>query len=107
MANKQPEPYWSEIIKVYFAFHRDRYGKPPVFKGSAPRDLRLIVAMLREYAQKSGWEWDAKDAQVWLSGFLVHAYFNEPWLRDQEYFSLSELYKMREQIFSNYIKQPK
>lgn len=94
-----PEPFWNQLVETYFQWYRKRYNTSPAFKGSAPRDLRLIIAMLR---QNSKWkEWKLDTAKLELTFFLGVAY-GDLYLRD--HWSLSELYKMKDEIYSSYTK---
>lgn len=95
---KRSEEHWSDLVKTYFYWHQLVYKQSPIFKGSAPRDLRLITAMLRENTLY----WDLKTAKNRLYFFLDYAYESEPFLRD--HWSLAELYKMRKEIFNNWTK---
>lgn len=97
--NSKTEPFWNTLVSSYFRWYNATYKTIPVFKGSAPRDLRLIVAMLHEHFSSS---WNENYAVRVLHSFLQFAHDTEPYLRD--HWSLAELYKMKEGILSNFIK---
>lgn len=40
---KEVEPYWSEMVEIWFKICRDKFGDTPTFDNSAPRDLKAIV----------------------------------------------------------------
>lgn len=99
-----PEPYWSDFVRIYFAFCRERFSDVPTFDNSQPRDLKAIVIALRKRAEHAGVEWDYETATSRFHHFLEFA-IQDKWLADN--FLLSNLNRQKDKIFLNHSKQKK
>jgi hypothetical protein len=93
-----PEPFWNELVEVYFNFCREKFHEPPSFDGSAPRDLKAIIKTLHDRAIKSNIEWTLPVAQFRFNNFLEFAY-QDKWLKDN--FLLSNINRQKDKIFFN------
>jgi hypothetical protein len=106
---KQPkvkEEYWRQCVGTYLFFVRERYNDASIdLVGSAPRDLKNIVRMLREEAEKKKTAWTADTATRSLLYFLKYA-SNEPVVMDNAGWLLPSCNKYKEQILES-IKQSK
>jgi len=92
------EPFWSELVQIYFAFCREKFSETPSFDGSSPRDLKSIVKSLRERALKANVEWNLQVASTRLKNFLDFAY-QDRWLKKN--FLLSNINRQKDKIFFN------
>jgi hypothetical protein len=97
-----PEPFWNEMVAVWFNFCEEKFNEKPTFDGSAPRDLKGIVSTLRTRAEKSGLMWSLSLAQLRLKNFLLFAYQDSEWLRKN--WLLSNLNRQKDSIFFNLAK---
>ncbi len=95
---KPPEPYWNDMVEVWFAYCRDKFNESPSFDGSSPRDLKLIIISLHERAEKSNLEWTLDTAILRFKGFLDFAY-QDYWL--QRNWLLSNINRHKDKIFYN------
>lgn len=93
-----PEPFWNELVEVYFDFCRKKFGEEPSFDGSAPRDMKTIIKSLHERADKSNIEWTLNTAQFRFYKFLRFAY-EDPWLSKN--FLLQNINRQKDKIFFN------
>jgi hypothetical protein len=93
-----PEPFWNELVSIYFNFCREKFNEEPSFDGSSPRDLKLIIKSLRERAEKSNIEWTLDTSKNRLHNFLSFAY-QDIWLRNN--FLLSNINRQKDKIFFN------
>lgn len=96
------EPYWSDMVGVYFDFCRDRFNDVPSFDGSSPKDFKAILTALRLRAESIPIEWTHETATTRLRSFLEHA-FTDRWL--SENWLLSNLNRQKDKIFFNTAKQ--
>lgn len=99
---KQVEPYWNDLVSVYFQFCREKFNDVPTFDGSSPRDLKAIVATLRKRCEESNHEWSYEAATGRLKFFLEYAY-QDRWL--SENFLLSNINRQKDKIFFNISKR--
>lgn len=95
---KEPEPFWNELVKVYFDFCREKFNENPSFDGSAPRDMKAIIKSLHERADKSNIEWTLPVAQFRFYNFLEFAY-QDYWLSKN--WLLSNINRQKDKIFFN------
>lgn len=95
---KPHEPFWNEMVEIWFAFCRDKFDESPSFDGSAPRDLKSIIVSLHERAEKSGVEWTLIVAKTRLHNFLNFAWQNN-WL--SQHWILSNINRQKDSIFFN------
>lgn len=93
-----PEPYWNDLVSVYFDFCRTHLGDEPSFDGSAPRDMKAIIKTLHDRATTSGIEWTLKVAQSRFHNFLTFA-FQDSWLAKN--WLLSNINRQKDKIFYN------
>lgn len=95
---KPPEPYWNDLVQLWFRFYRMHYFTEPSFDDSAPRDLKNIVYQLRTRCEKSNKEWSHQEAEKRLWLFLKSA-LDIPWLKS--HFTLFNINRQKDIIFSN------
>lgn len=98
---KVPEPYWNDLVSLYFSFCSKHFHDIPTFDGSQPRDLKSIVVALRKKAQHDEKEWTKDLAERMLTVFLVFAN-QDRWLHQN--FLPFNLNRQKDKIFYN-IKQ--
>lgn len=68
-----PEPHWKSAIVIWFTFSVSKWGEDFAtfsLHGSHSRDLKIILACLRENAEKLGCAWTKKIACDTLFYFL-------------------------------------
>lgn len=99
---KSPEPYWQDMIAVFFNFTKEKYHEPPTFDGSAPRDLKAIIEALRKRAEAKNVEWTYETATMRLRQFLEACYMDR-WLSDN--WVLQNLNRQKDKIFLNASRQ--
>lgn len=75
------EPYWNDLVQVYFEFTKTKFSEPPSFDGSAPRDLKSIIQVLHKRAEEKGIEWTQEVAKTRFKMFLDFA-FSDWWLSE-------------------------
>jgi hypothetical protein len=92
------EPYFKELVEVWFNYCREKFDESPTFSGSAPRDLKSIAASLRERAATSNIEWTSEMAQTRLQNFLNYAW-QDNWLSKN--WMLSNINRQKDKIFFN------
>lgn len=98
----EAEPYWGELVKVYFSFCYEMFDEKPSFDGSAPSDMHRIIECLKERAQEKNVEWTAETAKLRWRGFLGTAY-QDDWLSKN--WLLSNLNRQKDKIFLNLINR--
>lgn len=99
---KTPEPYWNDLVGIYFSFCKEKFHDVPSFDGSSPRDLKSIITVLRKRCESSGNEWTYEAATGRFKHFLEYAYMDR-WLADN--FILSNISRQKDKIFFNIAKQ--
>lgn len=99
---KQPEPYWQDMVSVFFNFTKEKYHDVPSFDGSSPRDLKAIIAALRARCENAGQEWSYEAATGRLRNFLEHCY-SDSWLKNN--WILSNLNRQKDRVFFSIAKQ--
>lgn len=99
--HRMPEPFWSDLLSIYFSFCREKFSEIPTFDGGQPRDLRLIIVALRKRAEKTAHPWDHDTATSRFRHFLEYCY-HDPWLRDN--WLLTNLNRHKDKIFFNLSK---
>ena len=95
---KVVEPFFKDMVEVYFNFCRSKFSENPTFDGSAPRDLKSIIVSLRERAEKSNIMWSLDVAQFRFHNFLEFAY-QDYWLKNN--FLLFNINRQKDKIFFN------
>jgi len=100
--NKNVEPHFQAIVAVFFAFTKSKKGEDPSFDGSAPRDLKSILASLRTRAEAKGIVWTEAVANHRFTAFLEEAYLDR-WL--SENWILSNINRQKDKVFFNAAKK--
>lgn len=90
------EPYWKELVKVYYSFCFDKFNAKPTFDGSAPHDMHRIIEVLKERAIEAKIDWTEQIAKERWRGFLGWA-FKDKWL--SENWLLANLNSKKDKIF--------
>jgi hypothetical protein len=93
---KIPEPFWNELVSLYFSFCSHHFQDIPSFDGSQPRDLKNIVVAMRKRATHAKMEWTELLARRMLNVFLKFAY-QDKWLREN--FIPFNLNRQKDKIF--------
>lgn len=91
-----PEPYWNQMVDVFFSFCKDKFGDAPTFDGSAPRDLKQILITLRQRAEIKGVDWTEEAAKFRFVEFLKVAY-SDSWLSQN--FILFNINRQKDRLF--------
>lgn len=94
---KTPEPFFQDMVSIYFSFCKDKFHEVPTFDGSAPRDLKSIIKTLRQRAESIPIEWDYETATTRFRHFLEFAYSWSQWLRNN--WLLFNLNRQKDAIF--------
>lgn len=94
------EPYWGELVKVYFSFCFEKFNEKPSFSGSDPSDMHRIIECLKTRAHEKGIEWTQDVATLRWRGFLGVAY-KDDWLSKN--WLLSHLNRQKDKIFLNLV----
>lgn len=103
---KAPEPFWNDIVGIFFEFTKQKFNEAPSFDGSAPRDLKNILIALRKRAEDKKVEWTYEVATTRFRHFLEWAYMDkwlcENWLlmninrqKDKIFFAITRQYLSR------------
>lgn len=101
-AEEPAEPFWNQLVDVWFSFGEKKFGERPSFDGQDPKIFKRIVKRLRSRAEMKNELWTAVTAPERLQKFLDVA-FSEPWL--SQHFILSNLEKQFDIVIQNQIKQ--
>lgn len=99
---KQPEPYWQDMISVWFNFCKEKYNDVPTFDNSAPRDLKNIIQALRKRAEDKGVDWTQEVAIMRFRHFLEHCWMDR-WL--SENWLLMNIMRQKDKIFFSITRQ--
>jgi hypothetical protein len=94
------EPYWGELIKVYFNFCFEKFNEKPSFTGSDPSDMHRIIESLKKRASEKSVEWTEETAKLRWREFLGRA-FQDEWLSQN--WLLPHLNRQKDKIFLNLI----
>lgn len=80
-ATKQetPEPFWQQLVDVWFQFGKEKFGEEPSFSGQDPKVFKRIIQRLKERAAKKNAEWNETTAPQRLQHFLKCA-FEDTWI---------------------------
>lgn len=95
---EEPEPFWKELVKVWFDFGKKKFGEEPTFGRDDPKIFKRILHRLIDRANKKGHEWNVKTGPEKLSTFLDAA-FEDAWLSKN--FLLSNLEKQFDKVIQN------
>lgn len=99
---KKIEPYWSDLVGVYFDFCKSKFSEIPSFDGSAPRDMKMLIETLRTRAEQSSIEWTHETATIRFRHFLEYCY-QDRWLQDN--FLLSNINRQKDKVFFKIAQQ--
>lgn len=99
---KEKEPYWNDLVSVFFSFCKEKFDTIPSFDGSQPRDLKRLISALRKRCEGAGHIWDYEAATSRFRHFLEYSYNTDRWLADN--FLLSNLNRHKDKIFFNISK---
>jgi hypothetical protein len=95
---EEPEPFWQELIAVWFDFGIEKFNVKPSFAGQDPKIFKRIIALLKKRAADNQVEWNQETGPRRLRLFLEAA-FTEEWL--SKHFLLSNLEKQYDSIIQN------
>lgn len=95
---KETEPHWDMITKVWFDFNKKEFGDEPSFERDDPKILKRIVHRLKKRAAVANVEWTEVTAPARFKSFLDKC-FADQWLRTN--FLLSNLEKQFDKIILN------
>ena len=99
---KKIEPFWQELVGVYFDFTKSKFHDIPSFDGSAPRDLKNILQALRKRAEDKNVDWTHEVATTRFRHFLEWAYMDR-WL--SENWLLMNINRQKDKIFFSITRQ--
>lgn len=94
------EPFWKELVTVYFSFCWDMFNEKPSFDGSSPSDMHRIIECLKKRAAERNVEWTEETAKLRWREFLGRA-FQDDWLKQN--WLLSNLNRHKDKVFLNLI----
>jgi hypothetical protein len=94
--NSAAEPFWKDLVEVYFTFCQEKFYVDPSFDGGSPKALKSILATMKKQAASKGVEWTLDISQKCLRRFLEYA-FLDSWL--SENFMLTILNSHKDKIF--------
>ncbi len=97
-----PEPFWEELVKIWFAFHKKNSLDEPSFTGRNPRFLKNLIQLLKKRSARKNIEWTCENACSSLQYFLAHAFADE-WLKS--HFLLENLVKQFDAVYQRAILQ--
>lgn len=101
--SRAAEPFWNDMVSIFFKFCKEKFDAVPTFDHSQPRDLKSIIIALRKRCEDSGREWDFETATSRFRHFLEYAHENNQWLRNN--WLLSNLDRQKDAVFFNISKQ--
>lgn len=96
----ESEPYWKELVSIYFSFCYEKFNEKPSFDDSAPHDMHRIIEALKKRAEEKSIEWTEDVAKLRWRGFLGIAY-QDDWLSKN--WLLSNLNRQKDKIFLNIV----
>ncbi len=100
--NKDSEPYWTDLVKVYFSFCFEKFNEKPSFSGSDPSEMHRIIESLKKRASEQGIEWTQEVATLRWRGFLGTAH-QDDWLSKN--WLLSHLNRQKDKVFLNLVNK--
>lgn len=95
-SEEETEPYWQDLVKVWFDFHKANKLDKPSFAGKDPRTFQQLIHLLKKRASNRNQEWTLEHATGSLNYFLSLA-FGEEWLR--QHFTLENLVKQFDAVY--------
>jgi hypothetical protein len=99
---KKIEPYWQDLVSIYFDFTKSKFHDVPSFDGSAPRDLKSILQALRKRAEDKSVEWTYEVATTRFRHFLEWAYMDK-WLSQN--WLLMNINRQKDKVFFEITRQ--
>lgn len=97
-ARQEVEPFWNELVAVWFAFGVEKFNIKPSFERDDPKIFKRIIQRLKKRAADQKVEWNVKSGPQRLRFYLEKA-FEDKWL--SENFLLSNLEKQFDKIIQN------
>lgn len=76
---KEPEPFWEVLVKIWFDFNFEKFKEKPSFSDADPRYLKKIIEKLKKRAALKKVDWNEITAPERLRTFLLKAY-EDDWL---------------------------
>jgi hypothetical protein len=95
---KEVEPFWQQLVDVWFSFVKEKFGESPLFAGEDPKFLKSIIGKLKKRAATRKIEWTEVTGPERLKIFLNYA-FADKWRA--EHFLLKTLDAKFEEIGRN------
>lgn len=95
-SEKEAEPYWQDLVKVWFDFHMANKLDEPSFAGKDPKTFKQLIDLLKKRAAGRKQEWTLEHACGSLNYFLGLA-FKDKWL--SEHFLLENLVKQFDAVY--------
>lgn len=93
---EETDPYWQELVDVWFDFHKTNKLDKPSFAGKDPKTFKQLIGLLKKRAASRNQEWTTKIACGSLNYFLSLA-FKEDWL--SKHFLLENLVKQFDAVY--------
>jgi hypothetical protein len=93
---EESEPYWHDLVKGWFDFHKANKLDEPSFAGKDPRTFKHLIHLLKKRAARKKQEWTHDNATGSLNYFLSLA-FKEEWLSN--HFTLSNLVEQFDAVY--------
>lgn len=90
------EPYWQDLVDVWFDFHKINKLDKPSFAGKDPKTFKQLIGLLKKRAASRKQEWTLEIACGSLKYFLSLA-FKEVWL--SKHFLLENLVKQFDAVY--------
>lgn len=97
-ADKETEPFWDLLVKVWFDFGKEKFGIEPSFERDDPKILKRLIDRLKKRAAKAGVDWNETTGPQRLRYFLDCAFADE-WLK--AHFLLANLEKQFDKVIQN------
>jgi len=91
-----PEPFFKQLVEVYFSFCEKKFKCRPSFDGSSPRDFKNIIIALRKKNEASNLDWTLDISEKSLLEFLEECFLDN-WIRNN--FLLRNLNNQKDKIF--------
>lgn len=98
--NEDKEPYWNDLVKVWFDFHEANKLDEPSFAKKDPRTFKELIRRLKKRAFAKKQDWTVDNSCKSLNYFLTLA-FKDDWLR--KHFLLDNLLNQFDAIYQRSI----
>lgn len=89
------EPFWKELVDVWFEFGKEKFSVYPSFKAQDPKIFKRLIQLLKKRAAAKNVEWTQDTGPLRLRSFLEGA-FKDEWLC--KHFLLKNLENQFDQI---------